>query len=103
MGITNRLFLMENTPLGRDVSGFDPIPNDSTIPCDPPNGEPGQNTFCGEDPERDIDVFTRFMRATRAPARDDELSQSPETQEGESLFHQVGCAVCHVDTLITAR
>jgi CxxC motif-containing protein (DUF1111 family) len=104
MGITNRLFLMENTSLGRDVSAFDPIPNDSTLPCDPtPNPPPGQNTFCGEDPERDIDAFTQFMRATKAPARDEDIAHTDEAAKGEELFHAIGCAVCHVSTLVTAQ
>src|ERR1041385_1280201 len=78
MGITNRLFLMENTSLGRDVSAFDPIPNDPDIDCGPVPSPtpPGQITKCGEDPEFDIDAFARFMRATKAPARDEELSAS---------------------------
>ena len=105
MGITNRLFLMENTSLGRDVSAFDPIPNDETIDCDPSPSPapPGQNDKCGEDPERDIDAFTQFMRATKAPARDPDIAATEEAQNGEALFHQVGCNVCHVDTLVTAR
>jgi CxxC motif-containing protein (DUF1111 family) len=105
IGITNRLFLMENTSLGRDVSAFDPIPNDSTLPCDPVTGTPppGQNTFCGEDPERDIDAFTQFMRATKAPARDEDIAKTDEAIKGDELFHKIGCAVCHSDTLITAQ
>ena len=105
VGITNRLFLMENTSLGRDVSAFDPIPNDANIDCGPVPSPtpPGQITKCGEDTEFDVDAFTRFMRATRAPARDPDISATAEAQAGEELFHQVGCAVCHVDTLVTAR
>src|SRR5207237_9317415 len=71
IGITNRLFLMENTSLGRPVNDFDAVPNDETIKCDDTsNPPPGQNDFCGEDPERDIDTFAEFMRATKTPARD---------------------------------
>jgi CxxC motif-containing protein (DUF1111 family) len=104
MGITNRLFLTENTSLGRDVSAFDPIPNDATIDCDPSPSPapPGQNVKCGEDPERDIDAFTQFMRATKAPARDATIAATEDAQAGDTLFHQVGCAVCHVDTITTA-
>ncbi|MFL6283845.1 MAG: di-heme oxidoredictase family protein [Pyrinomonadaceae bacterium] len=104
MGITNRLFLAENTSLGRDVSAFDPIPNDATIDCDPSPSPapPGQNAKCGEDPERDIDAFTQFMRATKAPARDATIAATEDAQAGDTLFHQVGCAVCHVDTITTA-
>ena len=105
MGITNRLFLTENTSLGRDVSAFDPIPNDETIDCGPVPSPtpPGPIAKCGEDPEFDIDAFAQFMRATKAPARDPDIAATEEAQNGETLFHQVGCAVCHVDTLVTAR
>lgn len=104
IGITNRLFLTENTSLGRSVNAFDAIPNDATINCDPSPtpAPPGQNTKCGEDPERDIDAFTQFMRATKAPARDADIAATEDAQAGETLFHNVGCAVCHVDTIITA-
>jgi CxxC motif-containing protein (DUF1111 family) len=104
IGITNRLFLQENTSLGRDVSAFDSIPNDATIDCDPSPSPapPGQNVKCGEDPERDIDAFTQFMRATKAPARDADIAATEDAQAGEELFHTVGCAVCHVDTIVTA-
>jgi CxxC motif-containing protein (DUF1111 family) len=105
IGITNRLFLMENSSLGRSVAAFDPIPNDPTLPCDPSPvpAPPGQNVKCGEDPERDIDAFTQFMRATKAPARDDDIAKTDEAIKGGELFHKIGCAVCHVDTMITAQ
>jgi CxxC motif-containing protein (DUF1111 family) len=104
IGITNRLFLMENSSLGRSTAAFDPIPNDPTLPCDPtPNPPPGQNDKCGEDPERDIDAFTQFMRATKAPARDADIAHTDEAVKGEELFHAIGCAVCHTDTMITAQ
>jgi CxxC motif-containing protein (DUF1111 family) len=105
MGITNRLFLMENTSLGRDVSAFDPIPNDENINCGPVPSPtpPGPIVKCGEDPEFDIDAFTQFMRATKAPARDADIAATEEAQNGDALFHQVGCAVCHVDTIVTAE
>ncbi|HST51069.1 MAG TPA: di-heme oxidoredictase family protein [Pyrinomonadaceae bacterium] len=104
IGITNRLFLTENTSLGRSVNDFDAIPNDASIDCDPSPSPapPGQNTKCGEDPERDIDAFTQFMRATKAPARDADIAATEDAQAGKTLFHNVGCAVCHVDTIITA-
>jgi CxxC motif-containing protein (DUF1111 family) len=105
IGITNRLFLMENTSLGRDVSDFDPIPRDETIDCEPSPSPapPGQNDKCGEDPERDIDAFTQFMRATKAPARDRDIAGTQEAQTGEARFESVGCAVCHTPSITTAQ
>jgi CxxC motif-containing protein (DUF1111 family) len=104
MGITNRFNLVENSSLGRDVSAFDPIPNDATLDCDPSPSPapPGQNDKCGEDPERDIDAFTQFMRATKVPPRDADIAATSDAVAGEDLFHTVGCAVCHVDSIVTA-
>jgi CxxC motif-containing protein (DUF1111 family) len=96
MGITNRFFLMENTSLGRDVSAFDQVPDNR--PC---HSEPSVN--CGEDGEEDINAFTQFMRATKAPARDADIAATDQAQKGDQLFHAIGCAVCHRDTLTTAQ
>lgn len=103
MGITNRLLLEENNSLGRSVAAFDPIPNDATIPCGtPPFPVPGQQAKCGEDPEFDIDTFAQFMRATKAPPRDKDIAETDEAKKGEELFNKIGCAVCHVPTIVTA-
>ncbi|HWW76898.1 MAG TPA: di-heme oxidoredictase family protein, partial [Pyrinomonadaceae bacterium] len=96
MGITNRFFLMENTSLGRDVSAFDMVADNQ--PC---HSDPSVN--CGEDGEEDINAFTQFMRATKAPARDKEVADTDAAQKGDQLFHKIGCAVCHQDTLVTAQ
>ena len=95
IGITNRLFLMENTSLGRSTANFDFVPDDQECEDDP-------NVICGEDTENDIDAFTEFMRATKAPPRDAAISAMPDAQEGENLFNKVGCAVCHVTRIVTA-
>lgn len=50
----------------------------------------------------DIDRFAQFMRATKAPARDTILANTPPAIQGSALFDQVGCATCHVRTLTTA-
>ena len=96
MGITNRLFLMENSSLGRSTAAFDQVPDNQ--PCD---SDPSVN--CGEDGEEDIDAFTQFMRATKAPARDKDIATTDEAMKGSELFDKVGCNVCHVRTLITAE
>src|SRR5436190_1293633 len=88
-GITNRLNLTEATTLCDDVS--------DTTPC-----QNNPNVRCGEDPENDIDIFARFMRATKAPSRDARLAATADAQAGASLFHQVGCDVCHLPSLTTA-
>jgi len=50
----------------------------------------------------DVNRFARFMRATKAPPRDDKLAATAGAKRGEQLFAQVGCATCHVPTLQTA-
>jgi CxxC motif-containing protein (DUF1111 family) len=42
------------------------------------------------------------MRTTKAPPRDAELAATPEAQAGERLFQQIGCAICHLPTIVTA-
>jgi len=81
MGITNRFNPTEVTTLCDDV---------------PDNG-PG-----AEDPDNDIDAFAQFMRASKVPSRDARLSPTQDAQTGASLFHSVGCDICHVTTFTTA-
>jgi CxxC motif-containing protein (DUF1111 family) len=82
MGITNRL-----------------QPDEVTKLC---NTAPEPNDTPGADGLSDIDHFARFIRATKAPARDSELASSAVTKKGEGLFDNIGCATCHVETLTTA-
>ena len=79
MGITSRLLPDEITD----------ICNDSLIP------EPN-------DQDDDIDVFAEFIRATKAPARDEVQAQTPQAMLGETIFTAIGCAICHVPTMVTA-
>ena len=82
MGITNRLQPNEVTNLCNTA----PEPNDPTVP----------------DGLSDIDHFTRFIRATKAPARDAALASSAAANKGLGLFEKIGCVSCHVETLTTA-
>ena len=75
MGITNRLFPVENAPNG-DLSKL--------AACDSVNDP--------EDTGNDIDGFTDFMRFLGPPPRDHETA---EIRRGRQLFESVGCAVCH--------
>ncbi|MGB8510803.1 MAG: di-heme oxidoredictase family protein [Pyrinomonadaceae bacterium] len=95
IGITNRLFLMENTSLGRSVANFDFVPDNR--PCD---NDP--HVICGEDIENDIDAFTDFMRSAKAPPRDAVIAATRDAGAGEELFKKIGCAVCHRDSITTA-
>ena len=56
-----------------------------------------------QDPEDDGDdvlAFADFMAATRAPGRQNPIPAA--AVRGDPLFTQVGCAVCHTRTLVTA-
>src|SRR6266851_3757656 len=82
MGITNRLQPDEVTKLCNTASE--------------PNDTPGPDGLS------DIDHFARFIRATKAPARDSQVASSPVAKKGEGLFDKIGCATCHVETLTTS-
>jgi CxxC motif-containing protein (DUF1111 family) len=82
MGITSTLFPDEVTKLCNTA----PEPNDKP----------------GPDGLADIDHFARFVRASKAPAPDSSLAQSPSARRGSELFDKIGCAVCHVRSMTTA-
>jgi CxxC motif-containing protein (DUF1111 family) len=82
MGITNRLLPDEVTRLCNTASE--------------PNDTPGPDGLA------DVDHFARFIRATKAPAPDAQLSGSAVAQQGLAIFEKVGCATCHVAAMTTA-
>ena len=82
MGITSPLMPVENTANGRAIAEFDGVP-------DPENTE-------------DVESFARFMRATKAPARDEALAATADAQSGSQIFDRIGCAVCHVRNITTS-
>ena len=94
IGITNRFNLVENTSLGRSVAAFDTVSDNQ--PCDSDS-----NVNCGEDPEEDINTFTRFMRSTKAPPRDRNLVPVDSTDPGSALFDSLSCSVCHTRSITT--
>jgi CxxC motif-containing protein (DUF1111 family) len=80
-GVTNRFLPAENLYFGRPVDAFN---QDTTEP---------------NDTEGDIDFYTSYMRSTKAPPRG---AITPDVQAGETVFHKIGCDVCHTPTLQTA-
>src|SRR6202171_5381693 len=82
MGITNRL-----------------QPDEVTNLC---NSHSEPNDTPGPDGLSDIDRFARFIRATKAPARDSQLASRAVAKKCYGLFDKIGCAACHVETLTTA-
>jgi CxxC motif-containing protein (DUF1111 family) len=51
----------------------------------------------------DIDHFASFMRSLKAPARDETAAAAAEFQQGSQLFTKIGCASCHVETIVTGK
>ena len=82
MGVTSRLQPDEVTNLCNTVAE--------------PNDRPGSDGLS------DIDHFARFIRASKAPARDAQLAATSAAKQGRELFTKVGCDQCHVETLTTA-
>jgi CxxC motif-containing protein (DUF1111 family) len=83
MGITSPFLLTENTSNGASIVPYDSV-------ADP------------EDDGTDLESFARYMRATKAPPRNETLAATADAQAGSQLFDQLGCAICHVRTITTA-
>lgn len=84
MGITNRLFPFDVTNL------CDGNPND------PEDGTPDPND------EEAIDLFAKFMRASKVPPRNVPLANTADAKAGAILFNSVGCTICHTAQIVTA-
>jgi CxxC motif-containing protein (DUF1111 family) len=65
---------------------------DNPTPFDTPDGKTGQT---------ELERLVEEIRQTAPPARDTRLATSPDGLEGEKLFTNIGCAVCHVATYKT--
>ncbi len=79
MGITNALFPDEVTTVCQRSSVTEP-------------NDPGAATD-------DIHNFATFMRATKVPPRG---PITPAVLQGQTIFERIGCAGCHVETMVTA-
>src|SRR5580700_10669994 len=82
MGVTNRLRPTDVTTVGKITPDPEDTPDNLGL--------------------ADIDHFAEFIRGTKAPPRDAVLSATAAAQEGQTLFESIGCATCHVSTIITA-
>jgi CxxC motif-containing protein (DUF1111 family) len=82
MGVTNRLRPKDVTTVGKVTQDPEDTPDNLGL--------------------ADIDHFAEFIRGTKAPPRDAGLSATPAAQEGQMLFERIGCATCHVSTIVTA-
>ena len=98
MGITSSLQKTEvtttcNPPVTTTIPNTDPtkISEPNSVP------DPSNNNL------EDIDHFASFMRSLKAPARDESTAASPDAKRGAELFTKIGCAICHVETIVTGK
>jgi CxxC motif-containing protein (DUF1111 family) len=98
MGITNGLQKTEvtticNPPVTTSVPNNDPtkITEPNSLP------DPTDNNL------EDIDHFASFMRSLKAPARDEAVVANSDVKHGAVLFSNIGCASCHVATIVTGK
>ena len=82
MGVTNRLRSKDVTTVGKITPDPEDTPDNLGL--------------------ADIDHFAEFIRGTKAPPRDAILSATAAALEGQMLFDRIGCATCHVSTIVTA-
>jgi CxxC motif-containing protein (DUF1111 family) len=82
MGVTNRLRPKDVTTVGKVTSDPEDVPDDIGL--------------------ADIDHFAQFVRGTKAPPRDSVLAASAAAHTGQQIFENIGCASCHVSTIVTA-
>src|SRR6202166_871291 len=82
MGITSRLRPTEVTTVLLTTTGINDQPDELGL--------------------ADIDHFAQFIRGTMVPPRDTVLAASSAAIRGQALFTQVGCSVCHVQSITTA-
>ncbi len=83
IGVTSPLFPTEPTSNGQSVAAYDTV-------ADP------------EDDGGDIKAFAEFIRATKAPPRNAVLAATSASIAGEQTFQDIGCAACHIPTIVTA-
>lgn len=53
------------------------------------------------DGEAESESVAILRTSTKAPPRDADLVATPEVQAAEQTFQQIGCAICHVPTIVT--
>ncbi len=98
MGITNRLQKTDVTTICNPPVTTS-VPNTDPTKITEPNSLPDPTDTNLED----IDHFASFIRSLKAPARDETAAATPEVTHGAQLFTKIGCASCHVETIVTGK
>lgn len=83
MGVTNRLKPKDVTSVCKVAPDLEDKPDDLGL--------------------ADIDHFAQFIRGTKVPPRNTVLAATPSARTGASLFKEIGCNTCHVETMTTVR
>lgn len=98
MGITNALQKTEVTTICNPPVATS-LPNNDPTKITEPNSlpDPTDNNL------EDIDHFASFMRSLKAPARDETAAATQIVKHGAELFTKIGCASCHVETIVTGK
>jgi CxxC motif-containing protein (DUF1111 family) len=82
MGITSRLKPTDTTTICKTTTDPEDMPDELGM--------------------ANIDHFTQFIRGTKAPPRDTTLAATPDAQAGQKIFENIGCNICHVESITTA-
>ncbi len=89
MGITSPDFPAERSTCARNKTQFGVLLDAADEPEDTTD----------ETGRADIDKFADFMRMLDPPPS---LAQNATAQAGRTLFHQIGCGGCHLETITTS-
>lgn len=82
IGVTSRLRPTDSTTVGKTTTDPEDQPDDLGL--------------------ADIDHFAQFIRGTMVPPRDTTLAATSQAIAGQHIFESIGCATCHVETMVTS-
>ena len=103
MGITSRLLPEEFTTICDTVADPEDKPESAAVARrSKARAKAGVARRPADSEFADIDRFARFIRATKAPARDATLAGTEAARKGSRLFDSIGCATCHARNMVTA-
>ena len=100
MGVSNELFPNERDAVPGCV--FNATPDDTTNILNPDSRSPNFGKPLGTAAEMSSDIVN-FAAAVRLLAPPQPAPSTPSTEQGEILFKQVGCALCHSPSLSTGN
>lgn len=84
MGVSNSVIPAEITSNGQSLAAYDV------------RADPESNGW-------EVQLVAEFIRATKVPPRDAKTAKLAAVKAGGKLFESVGCGICHIPTLTTAK